>query len=251
MPAIEKLQEMEQLVKELNERLKCLSAQEVLTYFIKEHNGKVALGSSLGAEDQVLTEMIAKIDSTTKIFTLDTGRVFPETYQTLHETNEKYGINIEVYFPNSEMVERMVNEKGINLFYNGVGERKMCCQVRKIEPLKRAMMDVDVWVTGIRREQSITRVLTEIVELDPINGKIKINPLLEWSEKDLWDYIKDNEVPYNKLHDKGFPSIGCEPCTRAIKEGEDVRAGRWWWEAPEHKECGLHKRTNGQVKQEV
>lgn len=242
---------MEHLINELNEKVKGFSAQQVLSYFINEFEGKLALGSSLGAEDQVLTDMIAKIDKSTKVFTLDTGRVFPETYQTLHETNEKYGINVEVYFPNSEKVERMVNEKGINLFYNSVDERKTCCHIRKIEPLKRAMMDVDVWVTGIRRDQSITRILTETVEFDPINGKIKINPLLDWSEEDLWKYIEENKVPYNKLHDKGFPSIGCEPCTRAVKEGEDVRAGRWWWEEPEQKECGLHKRTNGQLKQEA
>ncbi len=235
---------MDRRVKELNERLQGRSAQEILKYFIEEYEGKVALGSSLGAEDQVLTDMIARIDKSTKIFTLDTGRVFPETYQTLHETNEKYGINVEVYFPNSEKVERMVNEKGINLFYESIENRKMCCDVRKIEPLRRAMADVDVWVTGIRREQSITRILTEVVEFDPINGKIKINPLLEWTEDDLWEYINKYDVPFNKLHEKGFPSIGCEPCTRAIKEGEDVRAGRWWWETPEQKECGLHKRKD-------
>lgn len=241
---------MDHLIKELNEQLQGLTALEVLTYFIKEYDGKLALGSSLGAEDQVLTDMIAKVDKSTKIFTLDTGRVFPETYQTLHETNEKYGINIEIYFPNSERVERMVNEKGINLFYKNIENRKTCCNVRKIEPLSRAMTDVDVWVTGIRREQSITRILTEVVEYDHINKKIKINPLLEWSEDDLWDYIKENKVPYNKLHDKGFPSIGCEPCTRAVEKGEDVRAGRWWWETPEQKECGLHK-SNGHLKQEA
>jgi phosphoadenosine phosphosulfate reductase len=242
---------MERLVKELNERVKGFSAQEVLKFFIKEFDGAVALGSSLGAEDQVLTDIIAGIDKSTKIFTLDTGRVFPETYQTLHETNEKYGINVEVYFPNSEKVERMVNEKGINLFYDSIENRKSCCHIRKIEPLKRAMMNVDVWITGIRKEQSITRILTDVVEYDHINGKIKINPLLEWTENDLWDYISENNVPYNKLHDEGFPSIGCQPCTRAIKDGEDVRAGRWWWETPEQKECGLHKRSNGQVKQEA
>lgn len=218
-----------------------LSAREILTFFIKEYDGKVALGTSLGAEDQVLTDMIVGIDKSTKIFTLDTGRVFPETYQALHDTNKRYGIQIQVYFPNSEQVERLVNEKGVNLFYKSVEDRKACCHVRKIEPLKRAMMDVDVWVTGIRREQSITRILTEVVEYDAINQKIKINPLLEWSEDDLWQYIKENKVPYNKLHDHGYPSIGCQPCTRAVKEGEDVRAGRWWWEAPEQKECGLHR----------
>ena len=237
---------MEDLVKELNEKLKGCSAQEVISYFVNEYDGKLAFGSSLGAEDQVITDMIAKIDTSTKIFTLDTGRIFPETYTTLEETNKKYDINIEVYFPNSERVERMVNENGINLFYENVQNRKMCCHVRKIEPLQRAMSDVDVWITGLRKDQSITRILTDIVELDATTNKLKINPLVDWSEEDIWNYIKENEVPYNKLHDKGFPSIGCQPCTRAIEEGEDVRAGRWWWETPEQKECGLHSRKNGQ-----
>ncbi len=241
---------MEGLVKELNERMRGLSAREILSFFIEDFDGKIAFGSSLGAEDQVLTAMISGIDKSTKIFTLDTGRVFPETYQTLHETNRKYGINIEVYFPNSEKVERMVNEKGINLFYGSIENRKLCCNIRKIDPLKRAMMDADVWVTGLRKVQSITRVFTEVVEYDYLNGKIKINPLLEWTEEDIWSYIRNNDVPYNKLHDRGFPSIGCEPCTRAIKDGEDIRAGRWWWETPEQKECGLHRR-NGQLKQHI
>ena len=246
-----KTMSMEGIVKELNERLQGLSAQEILAFFIHDYHGKVALGSSLGAEDQVLTDMIVKIDPSTKIFTLDTGRVFPETYETLEETNRKYGINIEVYFPNSEMVERMVHTNGINLFYESVENRKMCCQVRKIEPLKRAMMDVDVWVTGIRREQSVTRILTKVVEYDHINDKIKVNPMLDWSEEDIWKYIRKNKVPYNKLHDMGFPSIGCQPCTRAILQGEDVRAGRWWWEEPEHKECGLHKQNSLSGKKEL
>ncbi len=239
---------MERLVEELNERLRDSSAEEILSFFIKEYNGKVAFGTSLGAEDQVITHMIANIDKSTKIFTLDTGRIFPETYETLAETNKKYGINIEVYFPNSERVERMVNEKGINLFYESVENRKLCCHVRKIEPLHRAMTDVDVWFTGIRREQSVTRIMTEIVEFDSANGKIKVNPLVDWTEEDVWNYIKENNIPYNKLHDRGFPSIGCQPCTRAVKPGEDIRAGRWWWEEPEHKECGLHSRENGKMR---
>ncbi len=238
---------MERLVKQLNEQLSDCSAHEILAYFIRDFEGKLAFGSSLGAEDQVITDMIAKIDKSTKIFTLDTGRIFPETYQTLHETNKKYSINVEVYFPNSEKVERMVNEKGINLFYESVENRKMCCHIRKIEPLQRAMTDVDAWVTGIRREQSVTRILTDVVELDEGTGKLKVNPLVNWTEEDVWDYIQKNDVPYNELHKNGFPSIGCQPCTRAVGEGEDIRAGRWWWEAPEHKECGLHKR-NGQLK---
>ncbi|NJN28118.1 MAG: phosphoadenylyl-sulfate reductase [Cyclobacteriaceae bacterium] len=236
---------MEQLVKELNEKVRGFSAEQVLEFFIKDYPGKLALGSSLGAEDQVLTDMIARIDKSTKIFTLDTGRVFPETYAAMAETNKKYGINIDVYFPNAQSVEELVNEKGINLFYESIENRKACCHVRKIEPLQRAMIDVDVWVTGLRKEQSITRILTEVVEADTLSGKIKINPLLDWTEQELWHYIKKFEVPYNKLHDRGFPSIGCQPCTRAVEPGEDIRAGRWWWETPEQKECGLHSRRNG------
>jgi phosphoadenosine phosphosulfate reductase len=231
---------MNELVQSLNEKLKDKSAIEILEYFIKEYDGKVGLATSLGAEDQVLTDMIVQTDKSTKIFTLDTGRVFPETYKVLDESNKKYGINIEVYFPENSKVEEMVNSKGINLFYASIENRKLCCNIRKIEPLKRALKDIDVWVTGLRKDQSVTRFFTPLVEWDEGNKVIKVNPLLKWTEKDVWKYIKDNDVPYNELHDKGFPSIGCQPCTRAIEKGEDVRAGRWWWELPENKECGLH-----------
>ncbi len=231
---------MEQLAQKLSEDLKNKSAEEILKFFIKEYDGKVGLATSLGVEDQVITDMIAKIDKNTKIFTLDTGRVFPETYKVLDDTQKKYGIKVEVYFPNSEKVEDMVNSKGINLFYESIENRKLCCGVRKIEPLKRALNKIDVWVTGLRKDQSVTRFFTPLVEWDEGNKVIKVNPLLNWSEKNAWNYIKENDVPYNELHDKGFPSIGCQPCTRAIEKGEDVRAGRWWWEQPEQKECGLH-----------
>lgn len=231
---------MEQLAEKLSKELKNKTAQEILTYFIKEYDGKVGLATSLGVEDQVLTDMIVRIDKNTKIFTLDTGRVFPESYKVLDDTNKKYDINVEVYFPKSDKVEEMVNSKGINLFYESIENRKLCCGVRKIEPLKRALGEIDVWVTGLRKDQSVTRFFTPLVEWDEGNKVIKVNPLLNWSEKDAWKYVKENDVPYNELHDKGFPSIGCQPCTRAIEKGEDVRAGRWWWELPEHKECGLH-----------
>jgi phosphoadenosine phosphosulfate reductase len=231
---------MTELAEKLSEKLKDKSPEEILAFFIKDFEGKAGLASSLGAEDQVLTDMISKIDKTTKIFTLDTGRVFPETYTVLDETNKKYGINIEIYFPEKTQVEEMVKLKGINLFYDSIENRKLCCNIRKIEPLKRALKDIDVWITGLRKDQSVTRFFTPLVEWDEGNKVIKVNPLLKWTEKDVWKYIRENEVPYNKLHDKGFPSIGCQPCTRAIEKGEDVRAGRWWWELPEHKECGLH-----------
>ncbi len=230
----------ENLAKQLTEELAQKAPHEILDYFIKEFDGKVGLATSLGAEDQVLTDMIVSIDKSVKLFTLDTGRVFPETYDVLDETNKKYGIHVEVYFPNADKVEEMVNSKGINLFYESIENRKTCCGIRKIEPLKRALKDIDVWVTGLRKDQSITRFFTPLVEWDEGNQVIKVNPLLKWSEKDVWKYIEEKQVPYNKLHDKGFPSIGCQPCTRPVEKGQDIRAGRWWWEEPEHKECGLH-----------
>lgn len=224
----------------LNEQLKETSAFEVLKYFLENYKNRIALASSMGAEDQVLTEMIAKIDPSARIFTLDTGRVFPETYELIEKTNARYKINIEVFFPEREQVEKMVAEKGINLFYESIENRRLCCHIRKIVPLKRALKDLDVWISGLRRSQSITRNDIQMVEWDEGNQKIKINPLLNWEEEEVWAYIKANNIPYNTLHDQGFASIGCQPCTRALSPGEDIRAGRWWWENPDLKECGLH-----------
>jgi phosphoadenosine phosphosulfate reductase len=238
---------MQEKIESLNNKLKGATPQEVIAFFLEEYKGKIALSSSLGAEDQVLTDMVAKIDNTTKVFTLDTGRLFPETYKLIDDTNKKYNIKIDVFFPDHKKVEQMVKEKGINLFYESIENRKLCCNVRKLEPLKRAFEGLDVWICGLRKDQSITRFNSKLVEWDEQNGLIKINPLINWKESEVWDYIKENEVPYNELHDKGFPSIGCQPCTRAIKDDEDVRAGRWWWEEPEHKECGLHNRPQAKV----
>ncbi|MCF8380555.1 MAG: phosphoadenylyl-sulfate reductase [Bacteroidales bacterium] len=229
-----------QLIEELNTRFDKKNPEDVLGFFLLECKRKIALSSSLGAEDQVLTEMISKIDPETKIFTLDTGRLFPETYDLISETNKKYHIKIEVFFPDYKSVETMVKEKGINLFYESIENRKLCCHLRKIEPAKRAFKGLDVWISGLRKDQSLNRFNTKLVEWDEVNGLIKVNPLLNWSEKDVWNYIKEKDVPYNALHDKGFPSIGCQPCTRAVKKDEDIRAGRWWWEEAEHNECGLH-----------
>lgn len=224
----------------LNSRFEKKPAEEVLNYFLKEFKGRIALSSSLGAEDQVLTDMIANIDKETTIFTLDTGRLFPETYDLIDETNKQYNISIRVYFPDFAKVEQMVKEKGINLFYDSLENRRLCCHIRKIESLKRAFKGLDVWICGLRHEQSVTRIATKMVEWDEQHNLIKINPLIEWEEKEVWDYINSHNVPFNTLHDKGFPSIGCQPCTRAIKPGDDIRAGRWWWEEPAHRECGLH-----------
>lgn len=226
----------------INVQFEGKSPEEILGFFLREFKGRIALSSSLSIEDQVLTDMVVKIDKQTRIFTLDTGRLFPETYSLIDSTNKKYGIAIEVFFPDHGKVEEMVKSNGINLFYDSVEKRKQCCQVRKLEPLKRAFAGLEVWICGLRQEQSITRLGTKAVEWDHANGILKINPLINWLEKDVWDYIHANEVPYNELHAKGFPSIGCQPCTRAVLPGEDLRAGRWWWEEPEHKECGLHNR---------
>jgi phosphoadenosine phosphosulfate reductase len=216
------------------------SAEEVLEFFLHHKKGRIALASSLGLEDQVLTHMICQIDKTARIFTLDTGRIFPETYSLMAKTNDRYDIHLEIFFPKNDKVEAMVRTKGINLFYDSIENRKECCNIRKMEPLHRAFQGLEVWICGLRREQSVTRTQMQVVEWDETNQLIKINPLINWTEPQLWDFVRANAVPYNVLHDKGFPSIGCQPCTRAVKPGDDVRAGRWWWENPDQKECGLH-----------
>jgi len=226
----------------LNTHFSSKSPEELLTYFLIEYKGKIALSSSLSIEDQMLTDIIVKIDKFVRIFTLDTGRLFPETYSLIERTNAKYDIKLDVQFPDYKEVEKLVKAEGVNLFYAGIEQRKACCRVRKLEPLKRAFEGLEVWVCGLRKDQSVTRQAVQMVEWDEANQLIKLNPLINFTEQEVWDYIKKNSVPYNKLHDKGFSSIGCQPCTRAIESGEDIRAGRWWWENPEQKECGLHKR---------
>ncbi|MBN1111538.1 MAG: phosphoadenylyl-sulfate reductase [Bacteroidales bacterium] len=231
---------MKEQVDNWNKELSNASPEEVIRFFNDIFGEKLALSSSLGAEDQVLTHMYVNTNEKPNIFTLDTGRLFPETYKLIAATNNKYNIKLKIYFPNTEEVEQMVNNKGIDPFFESIENRKLCCNIRKLGPLKRAFSGLDAWICGLRRDQAVTRFATRKVEWDEVNNIIKINPLNDWSEEDVWNYIKSNNIPYNELHDKGFPSIGCEPCTRAVKEGEDVRAGRWWWEQPESKECGLH-----------
>ncbi len=229
-------------IKILNERFQYSDPETIVKFFIEHLEDKIALASSLGAEDQMLTHIVSNINKETRIFTLDTGRLFPETYDLIDRTQKRYKHRIEVFFPNHEKVEEMVNKNGINLFYDSVENRKMCCQIRKIEPLKRAFKGLKAWICGLRADQSVTRQQIDIVEWDEANKLIKINPLARWSEEQVWEYIKVNKIPYNPLHDKSYPSIGCLPCTRAIMDGEDVRAGRWWWESANTKECGLHKK---------
>jgi len=231
---------MEEYMTEDLSRLEERSPEEVLKWALDKFGDKIALACSFGAEDMVLVDMLSKVTDKPRIFTLDTGRLHQETYDVMDEAGKKYGIDFQVMFPNTEAVETMEREEGPNLFYASVESRKRCCGVRKMEPLRRAFSELDAWITGLRREQAVTRGDIPKVEKDKSNNLIKINPLVEWSEEDVWDYIKKNDVPYNALHEQGFPSIGCAPCTRPVKPGEDVRAGRWWWETPEQKECGLH-----------
>ncbi len=201
---------------------------------------QVSFANSLGAEDMVLTDLIARHRLDIEIFSLDTGRLPQPTYDLMQEVGKRYDVKLKVYFPESAAVEKYVAQYGANGFYDSVEARKACCFARKVEPLRRALQGKKAWVTGLRRDQAVTRGSLEVSSFDADFGLQKFNPLLEWSNKDVWAYIRQNNVPYNKLHDQFYPSIGCAPCTRSITPGEDIRAGRWWWENPESKECGLH-----------
>ena len=226
-------------IQQLNENLK--TPQEVLQWSLDNLHPRIAVASSFGAEDVVVIDMMMKINPKSRIFTLDTGRLNQETYDVMDEIRKKYDINIEVMFPDQNEVEQMVRVNGLNLFYNSIGNRKLCCGIRKVHPLNRMLSTLDGWITGLRADQTEVRLKANKIEIDEQhNGIIKINPIIEWTWEQTWDYIKKNNIPYNKLHDNGYPSIGCEPCTRAIKPGEPLRAGRWWWESDSQKECGLH-----------
>ena len=200
------------------------------------------LASSLSIEDMVLTDLLVRYAPSIEMFTLDTGRLPAETYALIAKIKEHYGRNVRVYFPETTAVENYVNRNGVNAFYRSVELREQCCAIRKVEPLKRALAGKRAWVTGMRREQSLTRTAIAEVEYDHVNGLDKFNPLANWSEEEVWRYIRTYNVSYNELYDKGYVSIGCAPCTRAITKGEDIRAGRWWWEQGETKECGIHRR---------
>ncbi len=235
--------EAQDIINGLNRELAGLEPEEVIRVIAAKFGPKLAFATSLGAEDQVITHMLAGLDEAVNIFTLDTGRLFPETLDLIDKTNKRYNMNIRVFFPDAEKVEKMVHKKGINLFYESIENRRECCNIRKILPMKRALGGAEAWISGLRAEQSVTRRDLDLVEWDNNFNLIKISPLKDWSEEHLWDYIRKHDIPYNPLHDKGFPSIGCQPCTRAISPGEDIRAGRWWWELPENKECGLHQKS--------
>ena len=226
----------------VRQELENASAEEVLSWALGRFKPRIALASSFQVEESVLIDMMVRLGGPEiRVFTLDTGRLNQETYDCMDAIRNRYGIAIEVFLPDAGKVEKMVAENGLNLFYRSVELRKTCCAIRKVEPLKRALRGLGAWITGLRREQAVTRTGVRKVEFDRDHGGIpKINPLADWNQRQVWDYIVAHGVPYNKLHDQGYPSIGCAPCTRTIRPWEDVRAGRWWWEAPDAKECGLH-----------
>ncbi|CAM2930643.1 phosphoadenylylsulfate reductase (thioredoxin) [Flavobacterium succinicans] len=230
-----------EVTKELIKRTENLSIEETLAFLANEFPEKVVFSTSFGQEDQVITALIAINELPIKIFTLDTGRLFQETYDVFHKTLKKYKVNIQTLYPETSHVEQLLNTKGPNSFYESVENRKECCFIRKVVPLKKGLAGNKVWITGLRAEQSENRNDLALFEYDAHFDIIKFNPLLKWTLAEVQKYIDDNNVPQNSLHKKGFISIGCAPCTRAIVEGEDIRAGRWSWESS-HKECGLHQK---------
>jgi phosphoadenosine phosphosulfate reductase len=213
---------------------------DILQQIAEKYPTSAAFSTSLSEEDQVVTHYIFANNLPIRVFTLDTGRLFPETYAVLASTLERYGKKIEVYFPKHEGVEKLITEKGPSSFYTSLEDRKECCFIRKVEPLNRALEGVDCWITGLRAEHSENRKAMPMVEKDEARNILKVHPLTKWTTKEVKEEIKKHNIPYNSLHDRGFVSIGCQPCTRAIKEGDDFRAGRWWWENTDKKECGLH-----------
>ena len=226
-------------IDEINSTLN--TAEDALRWASENLHPRVAKAASFGAEDAVIMDMMVRINPDFRFFTLDTGRLPQETYDIMDTVRKKYDIQIEVLFPDAGEVEEMVNSRGVNLFYDSVENRKLCCEIRKVHPINRILRELDGWISGLRRDQTEIRSNTRMLETDQGHGGIiKVNPIIDWTWDDVWRYIRKNDLPYHSLLDRGYTSIGCEPCTRAIRPGEDLRAGRWYWEQGEHKECGLH-----------
>ncbi len=232
----------QQEVDAINKELEDASPQEVLAWAMEKFGSSASLSSSFGAEDVALIDMMWRIDPKARVFTLETLRLPTETYTVMDQIQLRYGIDVDVQYPDIDDVREMVEAEGFNLFYKSVENRKLCCDIRKVQPLRKHLAGLSAWITGLRRDQATTRANVAKVEIDEaFDGIIKINPLADWKWEQVWDYIHENQVPYNELHDNNYPSIGCLPCTRAVKPDEDQRAGRWWWETdPNAKECGLH-----------
>jgi phosphoadenosine phosphosulfate reductase len=226
-----------------------MAADDAIRWAVDRFHPRMAFASSFSAEDVVVTDLLLTTRGDARIFTLDTGRLHEETHDVAQRIRERYGIAIENCFPDRTAVERLVREKGPFSFRQSVLNRTECCQIRKVAPLTAKLSGLDLWITGLRRGQAATRGAAAKLSWDETFGLLKLNPIVDWSEEQVWDYIRANDLPYNALHDRGFPSIGCAPCTRAVAVGEDIRSGRWWWESPEQKECGLHpKRLEGDLR---
>lgn len=238
---------MDSKIKNIIDMTEGLNAEGMLKVALNVFGERIAQASSFGAEDQVITHMLSLVSPQTRVFTLDTGRLAEQTYETIEATRTRYGIEIELLFPDRDSLEEITALHGPNMFRDSVEKRKLCCKVRKVEPLKRKLAQLDAWICGLRSEQSVTRKQLQRIEWDQANGLIKISPLADWTNEQVWQYIHENDIPYNRLHDEGYPSIGCEPCTRAVEPGGDIRSGRWWWEEPQHKECGLHVGPSGKL----
>ena len=218
-------------------------ADQVLTWGLEHFAPRISLSASFGSrEGMVILHLMHQIaPEKTRVFTIDTGRLPQETYNLMDRVRDRYGIEVELFFPDAARVEEMVRGKGLNLFYESVDNRQLCCNIRKVEPLERALGELDAWISGLRRGQAVTRADASTVEIDEVHrGIVKLNPLVHWTKEAVDDYVRDHHVPVNALHEKGYPSVGCAPCSRAIAAGDDERAGRWWWESPETRECGIH-----------
>jgi thioredoxin-dependent adenylylsulfate APS reductase len=228
-------------VRSLASEYEARPAEDVIRWALDTFGPMVAISTSFQAEGMVILDMAHRVDPDVKVFTIDTGRLPQETYELIDRVRDHYGISVQVYYPDHEELSQMVGEHGINPFYRSVSLRLLCCQTRKVNPLNRALKDLDAWMAGLRRSQTETRASAAKIEVDTGHGSIiKVNPLADWSHEQVWEYIRANQVPYNELYDKGYTSIGCAPCTRPIEPGEDFRAGRWWWEEGMPKECGIH-----------
>lgn len=224
----------------LQDIVEAMSAPEAIRWALDNYHPHVAFASSFGAEDAVVTDLLLAERKDARIFTLDTGRLHEETHDVARRVRDRYGVAIETHFPDRGRVERLVRDKGPFSFRESVSDRHACCEIRKLAPLRAALVNLELWITGLRRGQAASRGAAGRLEWDDTFGLLKLNPIADWSQERVWDYIWAHDLPYNALHDHGFPSIGCAPCTRAVRPGEDARSGRWWWEASEAKECGLH-----------
>ena len=228
-------------IRELSMEYESKTAEEVIRWAIETYRSRLAISTSFQVEGMAILDLAHRIDPTVRVFTVDTGRLPKETHDLIDRTRERYGISVEVYYPDQDELSAMVGQHGINPFYSSVSLRLLCCNIRKVNPVNRALKDVDAWISGLRRSHGETRTRTAKFEVDSAHGGIiKVNPLADWSYEQVWEYIRANDVPYNELYDRGYTSIGCAPCTRAITPGEDIRAGRWWWENGMPKECGIH-----------